>query len=227
MDDVFKKHDPAKARRSLREVDESPDTKLLWIEENLPLAYRDHLDLYRGMKVVARADDFLSRVHRRQHYGFWSYTSDLLGYGVCAVKQKELHGYIKYNFPMYLVRMSRSKGNRALQGGIASKLGAYTHMSSKGARQDFLPTFKLLFQRNEAFRLKMVTDLELEEEEIAFLLGDKVDGAAVKRVLAEAKGAEERKSAPAAKAVVDKPAKPEPPRPAPNHEQAFLRYHDH
>lgn len=221
MDEVFKCRDPERARRALRDVDESPDTKLLWIEENLPHAYRDHLDLYRGMRAVARADDFLGRVHRRQHYGFWSYANDFLGYGVCAAKQKELHGYVRYGFPTYLMRMSRSKGNRALQNSISAKLGAMTHMSSAGVRQDLLPSFKLLFQRNEGFRRRMVAELELEEEEVALLLGDKVDGAAVKRVMAEVRKAPEPKPVRAKAPPPPEAAKPEPPRPAPNQKRLF------
>ena len=220
MDDIFKRNDPAKARALLREVDESPDTKLLWIEENLPHAYRDHLDLYRGMKAVSRANDFLSRVHRRQHYRFWAYAGDQLSFGVCAAKEKEIHGYIRYQFPMYLMRMSRSKGNRTLQNEISSKLGALTHTSTSSARQDILPSFKLLFQRDEAFRLRMVVDLELEEEEIGFLLGDKIDSAAVKRVVAEAKKLTSG-PAPVSKCVEEKETKPEPPKPAPNQARLF------
>ncbi len=222
MDDIFKKTDPATARVRLRDVDETPDSKLLWIEENLPHAYRDHLDLYRGMKAVSRADDFLSRVYRRQHYRFWAYAGDLLGFGVCAAKEREVRGYIRYQFPMYLMRMSRSKGNRTLQNEISAKLGEMTHMSTRSARQDLLPTFKLLFQRNEEFRIRMTMDLELEEEEIGFLLGDKIDSAAVKRVLAEAKKA--AGGTPAPKKASDGPqaeARPEPPKPAANQARLF------
>ena len=222
MDDIFKRKDPGAARAALREVDETPDTKLLWIEENLPHAYRDHLDLYRGMKAVSRADDFLSRVHRRQHYRFWAYSGDLLGFGVCAAKRKEIHGYIRYQFPMYLMRMSRSKGNRALQGEISAKLGALTHMSARTARQDVLPSFKLLFQRDERFRLAMVKDMELEEEEVAVLLNDKVDSPAVKRVVAEARKMTDGHEAPPKKESESRsgPAS-EPPKPAPNQARLF------
>jgi len=224
MDEVLKCRDPDRARRALMEVDETPDTKLLWIEENLPHAYRDHLDLYRGMRAVARADDFLGRVHRRQHFGFWSYANDFLGYGVCAAKRRELHGYVPYKFPNYLMRMSRSKGNRALQNSISSKLGSLTHMSAAEVRQELLPSFKLLFQRDEEFRQRMVIELELEEEEVALLLEDKVDGAAVKRTMAAARGEPEPKPRASKAKAKTSPApepRPEPPRPAANQKRLF------
>ena len=115
----------------------------------------------------------------------------------------------------------RSKGNRTLQNEIAAKLGEMTHMSSRSARQDLMPSFKLLFQRDEEFRIRMTADLEREEEEVGFLLGDKIDSAVVMRVLAEAKKAP---AAPAPrKSSESAPAedRPEPPKPAANQARLF------
>ncbi|NLI73934.1 MAG: replication factor C large subunit [Euryarchaeota archaeon] len=219
MDDIFKRMDPAEARFRLRDVDESPDHKLLWIEENLPHAYRDHMDLYRGMKAISRADDFLSRVRRRQYYRFWAYTSDHLSFSVCAAKQKEIRGYIRYQFPMYLMKMSRSKASRALKNEISAKLGDMAHMSIKSAKQDLLPSFMLLFQRQEEFRLNMIIDMELEQEEIAFLLGAKVDSAKVKRAVADAKKLVNEHSSPKNNKIdVEKKAEPKS---APNQARLF------
>ncbi len=205
MDDIFKSRDPILARKALLEVDETPDTKLLWIDENLPNAYRDNLDLYRGMKAVARADNFLGRVYRRQHYGFWSYANDFLSFAVCAAKQRDVRGYVRYNFPSYLIRMSRSKGNRALQANISSKLGSMIHMSAAGVRQDFLPPFKQMFQNNEEFRLHMTIKLELDVEEVAFLLDAKIDSAAVKRVMASVKKSTTHPSSQSKKSISPEP----------------------
>lgn len=209
MDEVFRSTDAAKARRSMAEVDESPDTKLLWIEENLPVAYRDHLDLYRGLSTIARADIFLGRVHRRQYYGFWRYASDLLSFGVCAAKRKEVHGYIRYSFPMYLMKMSRSKSNRATQNHIASKLGAVTHLSVAQVRQEMLPFFKLLYQKDKGFQLRTSVELQLEEEEVAFLLGEKIDSNAVKHVMSDVKKVLEAKMQRMEMAMERRTAEPE------------------
>lgn len=187
MDDVFKSTDAQGARLRMMEVDETPETKLLWIEENLPMAYRDHLDLHRGMKAVARADTFLGRVRRRQHYGFWSYAGDLLSFGVCAAKTREVRGYLRYSFPMYLMKMSRSKSNRAIQNGISAKLGEATHQSTAQARQVLLPYFRTLFQNDKGFQLRMAMELQLEDEEVAFLLGEKIDSNAVKHLMNDIK----------------------------------------
>lgn len=205
MDDIFRSKDPAKARSAMMEVDETPETKMLWVEENLPIAYRDHLDLYRGMKTVALADLFLGRVYRRQYYRFWSYATDFLSYGVCAAKQRGVSGYVRYGFPMYLMKMSRSKGNRNLQGAISSKIGAVVHLSSSQVRQELLPSFRWLFQQDKEFQLAMAMELQLEEEEIAYLLGDKIDSNAVKHVLSDIKRVQDAKEKHMEKAIERKP----------------------
>ena len=187
MDEVFKSTDAASARSKMMEVDETPETKLLWVDENLPVAYREHMDLYKGVKAIARADTFLGRVHMRQHYGFWSYAGDLLSFGVCAAKSKPVRGYIRYSFPSYLMKMSRSKGNRAIQNSISSKLGEATHQSSAQVRQDLLPYFMWLFQRDRGFQVRTAMELQFDEEEIAYLLGEKIDSAAVKHVINDMK----------------------------------------
>jgi replication factor C large subunit len=145
------------------------------------------------MSQVARASSFLGRVHRRQHYGFWSYTGDLISFGVCAAKKKEVRGYVRYAFPSYLMKMSRSRGARNIQEQVCSKLGEVAHLSSSQARQDLLPYFRWLFQKDKEFQLKMVIDLDLEDEEVAFLLGEKLDSNAVKHVISDVKRVKDAK----------------------------------
>jgi replication factor C large subunit len=193
MDDVFRGTDASTARKRMMEVEGTPDDKLLWIDENLPLAYRDHLDLYQGMNQLARASTFLGRVHRRQYYGFWSYAGDLISFGVCAAKQREVRGYLRYAFPSYLMKMSRSRSVRTIRGQLCSKLGEVTHMSATQVRQDQLPYFRWLFQKDKEFQLRVAIDLTLEEEEIAFLLGEKIDSNAVRHIMSDVKRVMEAK----------------------------------
>jgi replication factor C large subunit len=223
MDSVFKSSDPMGARARMSEVDETPDSKLLWIEENLPIAYRDHLDLYRGMREVSKASSYLGRVYRRQHYGFWSYAGDLLSFGVCAAKRKEVRGYVRYQFPSYLMKMSRSKSVRTIQSQVCSKIGEKTHMSSAEVRQEVLPYFRMLFKRDKEFQLKMAIDLELEDEEVAFILEEKIDSNAVKHVVSDVKRVLEAKDqrmekaidrSKPAEAMDDPPAAPPKPQPS-------------
>jgi replication factor C large subunit len=67
----------------------------------------------------------------------------------------------------------------------------------------------LLFQKDKDFQLKMVIDLELEDEEVAFLLGEKLDSNAVKHVMSDAKRVVEAKEQHMEKAIDRKPPQKE------------------
>jgi replication factor C large subunit len=228
MDSVFKHTDPRAARANMAEVEETPDTKLLWIEENLPIAYRDSLDLYNGMRQVAKASTYLGWVYRRQHYGFWSYAGDLISFGVCAAKKREVRGYVRYQFPGYLMKMSRSKSVRALQSQVCSKIGEMVHMSSAEVRQQLLPHFRQLFKNDKDFRLRMAIDLDLEVEEVAFILEEKIDSNAVKHVMSDMKRVLDAKDQKMDRAIDRKKVlevldeDPAPPRPQPSASQRTL-----
>jgi replication factor C large subunit len=218
MDSVFKSSDAMGARARMAEVEETPDSKLLWIEENLPIAYRDHLDLYRGMREVAKASSYLGRVYRRQHYGFWSYAGDLLSFGVCAAKKREVHGYVRYQFPSYLMKMSRSKSVRTIQSQVCMKIGEMVHQSSAEVRQEVLPYFRHLFKSDKEFQLRMALDLDLEDEEVAYILEEKIDSNAVKHVMSDIKKVLEAKDLKMDRAIdrtklleaMDEPPAPKP-----------------
>jgi replication factor C large subunit len=185
MTEIFKGNDPSKARGMMMDVDETLDSVKLWVEENLPYEYKAPEELEKGMDALCRADIFLGRVIRRQYFGFWSYASDMLSFGVAASKDKPHRGYSRFRFPGYLMKMSRTKARRAVQSSISNKIGMKVHTSKSRAREDILPYLSWLFQKNRDFRIALSLDLDLEQEEIAFLLGEKVDSQAVKHLMAE------------------------------------------
>jgi hypothetical protein len=61
------------------------------------------------------------------------------------------------------------------------------HMSSAEVRQQLLPHFRQLFKNDKDFRLRMAIDLDLEVEEVAFILEEKIDSNAVKHVMSDMK----------------------------------------
>jgi len=182
---ILKSEDPGKARSMMMDVDETPDHILLWIDENMPIEYAEPADLYAGYEMLSRSDIFLGRVRRRQYYGFWSYASDLMSYGVAAVKRRPYRGYSRFRFPSYLIKMSRSRGQRVLQARVAAKIGDHCHASAQRAREDLLEHFAMIFRTDRDFRVGMTLTLDLEQEEAAFLLNEKVDSSAVKHLMSE------------------------------------------
>ncbi len=176
---------PSKARSQLMDVDETPDSVLLWVDENLPSDFRDPRELARGYEMLSRADVFLGRVYRRQYYGLWSYASDLMTYGVSASKNPRHRPSSRFRFPSYLSKMSRSKGRRATKKQVSLKIGDYCHTSANRTREDILNDFMELFKKNKDFRIEMYMKLDLTQSEAAFLLDEKVDSHAVKHLMSQ------------------------------------------
>lgn len=203
IDAVFRKNNPSYARTVLSKTDSDPETSILWIDENLPHEYRDPGDLVRGYEKLSRADIFLGRVHRRQYYRFWAYASDMMTMGVATARMSSYVSHDRIRFPMYLSKMSRSKGIRMIKASVCYKLAVLNHTSTKRVEFDILPAVKLLCKNSEEYRLELVREASLEPEELGFLLDRKIDSPAVKDAF-------KKLSAPKEAAVPKKKAEPEP-----------------
>ncbi|MEM2900278.1 MAG: replication factor C large subunit [Thermoplasmata archaeon] len=184
---IFESRNVYKAKEMLAGLDEEPDFILLWVDENIPYAYRNPEDLLKGINALSKADIFLSRVKRRQYYGFWSYALDMMTSGVMMAKRKD--SYIRgarYNFPSWLMHMKETKENRRILDSALGKISRYCHTSKNQARESILPAFKELFKRDFKFAVKMTVEMELEKDDVAFLIGEKNDSKEVKAILDEA-----------------------------------------
>ncbi len=183
MGEIFQGTSPRQAQRQMWDMQETPEFVMLWVEENLPIAYRDAEDLWRGFQLLARADVMLGRVTKRQYFGYWSYASDLISYGMCAAKGRPYRGFVRYQFPGYLLKMGRSKAMRNAKQSMALKLGAVCHTSARSAMLDVLPYVRQLFQKDQEFRLAAMSLFDFDEEDAAFLLEEKLDSSVVKHLM--------------------------------------------
>lgn len=181
LGDIFRSGSLERARASVRTVDEDPERLILWIDENVPFEYREPEDLDRALRRLARGDEYLGRVRRVRQYGLWKYASDLMAGGVAVARRAEAAGS-RYRFPLWLSKLARSRGIRGTADSLLSKLGSAAHSSRRAARLHLLPTFAWLFRRDEEFRMAQAASLDLTAREIAYLLGEKEDSKAVKRV---------------------------------------------
>lgn len=183
MGEIFQGTSPKQAKKSAWDAQETPEFVMLWVEENLPIAYRDTEDLWRGFQMLARADIMLGRVMKRQYFGYWSYATDLISYGMCAAKARPYRGFIRYQFPSYLLKMGRSKAARNAKQSLSLKIGSYCHTSAHSTMLDILPYMRQLFHGDQEFRLAAMEIFDLDEEDAAFLLEEKIDSSAVKHLM--------------------------------------------
>ncbi|MFQ6012440.1 MAG: replication factor C large subunit [Thermoplasmata archaeon] len=182
LSDILRSGDLGTARQSTVGLDEDPERLIMWIDENLPHEYRDLEDLERGLGALARADEYLGRVRRSRRYALWKYASDWMTGGVAVAREGSYAGS-QYRFPLWLVKMSRSRFRRATADSLLGKMGDAYHVSRQRARLTILPLFARLFRTEESFRFAQAARLDLNAREIAFVLGEKQDSKAVKRVL--------------------------------------------
>ena len=185
MAEILNGTNPQRAMYSMRDSSDDPDTMMKWVEENVPLVYREPEDLKRAYQVLSRADIFHARIIGRQHYGFLAYVTELSSFGVCSAKSHQYHDYYRYQFPSILSKLSRSKSLRATRRSVGLKIGAVCHMSSAQAISDVLPYFQQVYVGDREFRLEATIMLGLDEEDIAFLLDESVDSNAVKHLMLE------------------------------------------
>ncbi|HEV8593950.1 MAG TPA: replication factor C large subunit [Thermoplasmata archaeon] len=172
-----------RARRAADNLDEDPESLILWIDENLPYEYREPEDLARGYAMLSRADVYLGRTRRSQVYRFWAYAMDMMTAGVATARHGRFAGG-QYRFPLWLMKRSRTRGRRATTESLSRKIGAGTHSSWRRTFNDILPAFKAVFAKDDEFRRAMTAQFRFEEKELAYLLDTDEDSKAVRELAA-------------------------------------------
>jgi replication factor C large subunit len=169
LDIIFKGDKAVEALEASYGLDESPEDFIHWVDENLPLAY-DSIDLLNGYENLVRADIFLGRVRRRQSYGLWRFASFLMTGGVQAAKARRRHGYLAFRPPSMWRRMGQTRKARNIRDSAARKIAQHCHVSVRIARMDLLYFIGLLL-RDKDLGTKVAAELNLDLEEIAFMMG--------------------------------------------------------
>jgi replication factor C large subunit len=81
------------------------------------------------------------------------------------------------------MRLGQTRSKRALRDAVATKIGTANHISVSKARQDAIPLYKALTERDPA---GIAAALLLTADELAFLMNVKKDASAVKTALQKA-----------------------------------------
>lgn len=183
-------------------LDAPPDDLLPWIEENLPSFAPDPAHRDAAFRVLAVAEQFLSRARRARVYGLWSYASELMTGGVSL----SLHdgaggpGGSGVRFPQFLGEMARSRTFRSVRDALADKAGARFHLSRAKSREIVLPFLERIFRssgaRGASADLRetakgIARELGLTAEEVAFLLASEPDSKKVSDLIGGREAASE------------------------------------
>jgi replication factor C large subunit len=185
IEEILRSGDARRARTAARELDESPEDLILWVDQNLGGEFSRPDDLVRGYEALSRADRFLGRARRRQNFGLWSYASELMSSGVAVARRGRARGG-QLEFPYFLIQMARSRAQRGARNSLAKKLAVYLHTSQRLVLNELLPISRTLFAGDEELRIALTAELGLDEREVAFLLDEPETSHAVKHLLEKA-----------------------------------------
>jgi replication factor C large subunit len=184
IEEILRSGDARRARDAARELDESPEDLILWVDQNMGPEFGRPDDLVRGYAALSRADVFLGRTRRRQNYGLWSYAKELMSSGVAVARRGRARGG-QLEFPYFLIQMARSRAQRGARNAVAKKLALFLHVSQRLILNE-LPTLRSLLAGDEELRIAMTAQLGLDEREAAFLLDEPETSHAVKHLLEKA-----------------------------------------
>jgi replication factor C large subunit len=185
MGKIFKGRNAMEAHRATFNLEENPEDLIQWVDENVPYVYTASKDLIEGFSYLSRASLFLGRVKIRQNYSMWRYASVLMTAGMVIARSHFYSGYVKFQTPAIRKHLSQTKEMRKIRDSLSKKIGEHCHTSIKFTRFHLLPFFKMMMN-NKKYAANIAAILELNPEEITFILEAKSETKWVKKIFEDA-----------------------------------------
>ncbi len=167
-------------------LDESPEDIIHWVDENVPRALEGK-SLMSAFATLREADVYLGRTRRRQHYGLWKYALELMtsGVNVAARQNHQRKSGARYSPPTHWMRLGQTRSKRGIRDAVAAKIARANHMSVAKARGEMLLLYKEFSRRDPA---GIAAALDLDADELAYLVSAKKDSAKIKKAIQHAQG---------------------------------------
>ncbi|MHB8359701.1 MAG: replication factor C large subunit [Thermoplasmataceae archaeon] len=167
MQDTFRSGDYSKIMRDMYDKDFQAEDYLMWIDKNLPLECVNDMDLMESFDLISLADIFIGRVMKKQHYAFKGYAEELAAGVSFTIMDKNRH-YVKYEFPSYIMQMSRLRERRNARKSLSLKTGKLTHMSARSA-MEYLWFYTIMDRHSGDFGRYLSEKLSLTEPELGII----------------------------------------------------------
>lgn len=190
LEAMFNSSTVKEAQDSTMALDKIPDELEKWIEESIPKEMSDPRDLASAFDALSRANIYLRRARALQYYGMWSYARTLMTGGVAlARKNGRRPSRPEYRFPSHFIVLSRAKGANSARESLRSKLAPQFHTSGKRFKDSVLPALRTLARRERDVLVKLVLEADLDEGDVAYLLGTEPGSREVEQVMSTARAA--------------------------------------
>ena len=172
------------ARNSMMSVDKTPEDLILWIDESIPQEFASGKELATAFDALSRADVFLARTRRLQHYGLWAYAKELMTGGVAMARGEGRRRVpYRYGFPGYLLMMSRSRSIRSTRLSLGAKLSPYFHTSGREVMASVVPYLSVMVRNDPELLASVGAEAGLDEGDVAYLLGTETGSAKVREAM--------------------------------------------
>lgn len=164
---VLKTTDANSARNAFDTVQEDFNERFLWLDENIPKEYTKPADLERAYDKLAKADVYMRRIRRWQHWRYLVYVNDLISAGVAVSKDKRNKDFVQYKPTGRILKLWWAKQKSMKKKAVAQKIAEKTHAGSRDILQD-IELYKLIF-KDKDLAAEMTEELDLNQDEVAFL----------------------------------------------------------
>lgn len=142
LDKIFLSRDFNTARNGAANADVDLNMLISWVEENIQNRYIDKRSISDAFESLAAASMFLENANRKSYYDYLKYASVHASSGVALAGSGSYSMLRQYTFPTGISRLSKSKKDREISGGIAKKLIYSLHAHKK----DINGTYAMLFK---------------------------------------------------------------------------------
>ena len=160
---IFKSKDFELSSKSFDNINEDLDTCMLWLDENIPLEYKNNNDILNAYEKLSKADIFRKRIKRWQYWRFLVYQNILMTAGVALAKKDKYNTFTNYKPVSRILKIWRYNQKNLKKKNIAVKIAQKTHSPYKSILEDF-ENIKSIIVKNNIYG-----DFKLTEEEVEFL----------------------------------------------------------
>jgi replication factor C large subunit len=165
---IFKSTNAQISLNAIDNLDEDIDKIILWVDENLPYEYQNPKDLVSAYDKLSKANVFMSRIRRWQHWRFYIYAKTLISAGVSVSKKEKNKNCINYKetkriLEIYIANMKYQKRKS-----ISKKIADKTHTSLKSAIHSSYPYLQVVFKKDKITAKQISELLDLDDDEIKY-----------------------------------------------------------
>ena len=144
---------------------------LRWMSENLPRVIKYDIEREGAYSALSMASVFLARIRKRQSWNLLPYALEQMSAGIALSQIEAPRGWLRFQFPLWLGKLSRRKGQMTSVTDIQNTIGNKVHASKRELIRTVIPFLQLLMLQDKDLAKAIILDLGLNQEQTYFIAG--------------------------------------------------------